>query len=173
MEPQRALIFGRFQPFHLGHLEVIKWALKSFDEIVLLIGMADESHTHRNPFTAGERIWMIRESLKEENIGLDRIITATVPTMNVYVGNAFYILNLVPKIQAIITRNPIIAQVFKDAGLRVVVPPDFNREKFRGTTIRQMMLKGEKWEDCVPKAVVRIVYTLNGVERLKKANSSD
>ncbi|MEM3478355.1 MAG: adenylyltransferase/cytidyltransferase family protein, partial [Archaeoglobaceae archaeon] len=36
---KRALIFGRFQPFHLGHLEVIKWALKSFDELVLLIGM--------------------------------------------------------------------------------------------------------------------------------------
>ncbi|MEM4292401.1 MAG: nicotinamide-nucleotide adenylyltransferase, partial [Archaeoglobaceae archaeon] len=117
---KRALIFGRFQPFHLGHLEVIKWALKSFDELVLLIGMADESHTLRNPFTAGERIWMIRESLIENGISLDKIITATVPTMSVYVGNAFYILNLVPKIRAIITRNPIIAQVFKDAGLEVL-----------------------------------------------------
>ncbi|MEM0022000.1 MAG: nicotinamide-nucleotide adenylyltransferase, partial [Archaeoglobaceae archaeon] len=144
---KRALIFGRFQPFHLGHLEVIKWALKSFDELVLLIGMADESHTLRNPFTAGERIWMIRESLIENGISLDKIITATVPTMSVYVGNAFYILNLVPKIRAIITRNPIIAQVFKDAGLEVLIPPDFNREKFRGTTIRKMMLNGGNWKD--------------------------
>ncbi|MCS7119353.1 MAG: nicotinamide-nucleotide adenylyltransferase [Archaeoglobaceae archaeon] len=170
---KRALIFGRFQPFHLGHLEVIKWALKSFDEIVLLIGMADESHTLRNPFTAGERIWMIRESLIEGNISLDRIITATVPTMSVYVGNAFYILNLVPKIKAIITRNPVIAQVFEDAGLEVVYPPNFNREKFRGTTIRKMMLNGKNWQDCVPKAVVRIIESINGVERLKRANSSD
>ncbi|MEM0202915.1 MAG: nicotinamide-nucleotide adenylyltransferase [Archaeoglobaceae archaeon] len=170
---KRALIFGRFQPFHLGHLEVIKWALKSFDEIVLLIGMADESHTLRNPFTAGERIWMIRESLIENGISLDKIITATVPTMSVYVGNAFYILNLVPKIKAIITRNPIIAQVFKDAGLEVLIPPDFNREKFRGTTIRKMMLNGGNWKECVPNAVVRIIESINGVERLKKANSRD
>lgn len=170
---QRALIFGRFQPFHLGHLEVIKWALKSFDEIVLLVGMADESHTLRNPFTAGERIWMIRESLIENGISLDRIITATVPTMSVYVGNAFYILNLVPKIKAIITRNPIIAQVFKDAGLEVLIPPDFNREKFRGTTIRRMMLNGENWEECVPKAVVRIIKAIDGVERLRRANARD
>lgn len=170
---KRALIFGRFQPFHLGHLEVIKWALKSFEEIVLLIGMADESHTLRNPFTAGERIWMIRESLIENGISLDKIITATVPTMSVYVGNAFYILNLVPKVKAIITRNPIIAQVFQDAGLEVLIPPDFNREKFRGTTIRRMMLNGENWEECVPKAVVRIVKAIDGVERLRKANTRD
>ncbi|MFN3383651.1 MAG: nicotinamide-nucleotide adenylyltransferase [Archaeoglobaceae archaeon] len=170
---KRALIFGRFQPFHLGHLEVIKWALKSFDEVVLLIGMADESHTLRNPFTAGERIWMIRESLIESGISLDRIITATVPTMSVYVGNAFYILNLVPKIKAIITRNPIIAQVFKDAGLEVLIPPNFNRERFRGTTIRKMMLNGENWKDCVPNAVARIIESINGVERLKRANSRD
>lgn len=170
---KRALIFGRFQPFHLGHLEVIRWALKSFDEIVLLVGMADESHTLRNPFTAGERIWMIRESLIENEISLDKIITATVPTMSVYVGNAFYILNLVPKIKAIITRNPIIAQVFRDAGLEVLIPPDFNREKFRGTTIRRMMLNGEDWQECVPKAVVRIIESINGVERLRRANARD
>ncbi|MEM2787642.1 MAG: adenylyltransferase/cytidyltransferase family protein, partial [Archaeoglobaceae archaeon] len=85
MQVKRALIFGRFQPFHLGHLNVIRWALERFDELVLLVGMADESHTLRNPFTAGERITMIRESLKEEGISLDRIITATVPTMSVYV----------------------------------------------------------------------------------------
>jgi len=171
--PKRALIFGRFQPFHLGHLEVIRWALKTFDELVLLVGMADESHTVRNPFTAGERIWMIRESLIEAGISLDRIITATVPTMSVYVGNAFYILNLVPKVQAIITRNPVIAQVFKDAGLEVIIPPDFKRDKYRGTTIRKMMLNGENWQECVPKAVVRIVEAVKGIERLKKANSSD
>jgi len=47
----RALIFGRFQPFHLGHLMVIKWALEKFDELVLLVGMANESHTLLNPFT--------------------------------------------------------------------------------------------------------------------------
>ncbi len=45
----RALIFGRFQPFHFGHLNVIKWALEKFDELVLLVGMANESHTLLNP----------------------------------------------------------------------------------------------------------------------------
>jgi len=172
-ELKRALIFGRFQPFHIGHLMVIRWALKKYDELVLLVGMADESHTTQNPFTAGERIWMIREALKEANINLDRIITATVPTMSVYVGHAYYIINLVPKVHAIITRNPVIAQAFKDAGLEVVVPPEFDRSKYRGSYIRQLMLDDEPWENLVPKAVRNIIKLLNGVERLKKASSMD
>lgn len=171
--PKRALIFGRFQPFHFGHLEVIKWALNDFDELVLLVGMADESHTLLNPFTAGERIWMIREALKGEGVELGRIITATVPTMSVYVGHAFYIINLVPEVNAIITRNPVIAQVFKDAGLDVVIPPEFARDKYRGSYIRKLMLEDEEWERLVPKAVADIVNKINGTERLKRAASMD
>jgi nicotinamide-nucleotide adenylyltransferase len=171
--PKRALIFGRFQPFHLGHLEVVKWALERFDELVLLIGMADESHTVHNPFTAGERIWMIREALKDAGISLNRVITATVPTMRVYVGHALYIINLVPLVHAIITRNPVIAQVFRDAGLEVIYPPQFARDRYRGTTIRQLMLKGGNWQELVPDVVVKIIEYLNGVERIINAGSGD
>jgi len=172
-ELRRALIFGRFQPFHFGHLNVVKWALDDFDELVLLVGMADESHTLLNPFTAGERIWMIREALKAEGVNLSRIVTATVPTMSVYVGNAFYIINLVPKIKAIITRNPVIAQVFSDAGLEVMSPPEFDRSKFRGSYIRKLMLEDEEWESLVPKTVAEIIHRIDGVDRLRRAASMD
>jgi len=56
----RALLYGRFQPFHKGHLAIAKWAYNELkvDEMVFLVGMASESYTPRNPFTAGERIEM-------------------------------------------------------------------------------------------------------------------
>ncbi|MBP1357507.1 MAG: adenylyltransferase/cytidyltransferase family protein, partial [Sulfolobus sp.] len=41
----RGLYPGRFQPFHLGHLSVIKWALERVNELIILIGSAQESHT--------------------------------------------------------------------------------------------------------------------------------
>ncbi len=172
-KPLRALIFGRFQPFHFGHLEVVKWALNDFDELVLLVGMADESHTLLNPFTAGERIWMIRDALKDEGVDLSRIITATCPTMSVYVGHAFYIINLVPEVSAIITRNPVIAQVFSDAGLEVVSPPEFDRSRYRGSRIRKLMLEDAEWRELIPSTVARIIDEINGVERLKRAASRD
>ncbi|MCQ4350098.1 MAG: adenylyltransferase/cytidyltransferase family protein, partial [Sulfolobales archaeon] len=62
---RRALFPGRFQPIHLGHIEVIKWTLEKFDEIIIVIGSSQESHTIMNPFSAGERIEMIRKALIE------------------------------------------------------------------------------------------------------------
>ncbi|MEM2915309.1 MAG: adenylyltransferase/cytidyltransferase family protein, partial [Candidatus Bathyarchaeia archaeon] len=59
----RALYVGRFQPFHLGHLEAVKYMLRNSKEVIIVIGSAQESHTLTNPFTAGERVYMIRLAL--------------------------------------------------------------------------------------------------------------
>ena len=56
----RGLYVGRFQPFHLGHLGAIKEVLKEVDELAIVIGSAQYSHNPSNPFTAGERLVMIR-----------------------------------------------------------------------------------------------------------------
>ncbi|MGA3854978.1 adenylyltransferase/cytidyltransferase family protein, partial [Bacillus pumilus] len=64
----RGFIIGRFQPFHKGHLEVIKKIAEEVDEIIIGIGSAQKSHTLENPFTAGERILMITQSLKDYDL---------------------------------------------------------------------------------------------------------
>ncbi|MEM0023032.1 MAG: adenylyltransferase/cytidyltransferase family protein, partial [Archaeoglobaceae archaeon] len=48
----RALFIGRFQPYHLGHHEVVKKILEEVDELIIGIGSAQESHSLENPFTA-------------------------------------------------------------------------------------------------------------------------
>jgi nicotinamide-nucleotide adenylyltransferase len=58
----RGLYVGRFQPFHLGHLDAIKYTLKEVDELVIVIGSAQYSHNANNPFTAGERLVMVRQA---------------------------------------------------------------------------------------------------------------
>ncbi|MFZ0697114.1 MAG: adenylyltransferase/cytidyltransferase family protein, partial [Nitrososphaeraceae archaeon] len=40
----RGLFIGRFQPFHLGHLATIKFALKTVEQLVITVGSADKSH---------------------------------------------------------------------------------------------------------------------------------
>ena len=65
---KRALFIGRFQPFHKGHLEAVKMILKENDEIIIAVGSAQYSHKLENPFTAGERITMIRKALEEEKV---------------------------------------------------------------------------------------------------------
>src|SRR3989440_3791051 len=64
----RAFFIGRFQPFHRGHLAMVKRILESNGEIIVGIGSAQYSHTGENPFTAGERDEMIQKALDAESI---------------------------------------------------------------------------------------------------------
>ena len=58
------LVFiGRFQPFHNGHLAVVRAGMARADRLLILIGSAGAPRSPRNPFTALERAACIRASL--------------------------------------------------------------------------------------------------------------
>lgn len=116
---------------------------------------------------------MIREALREAGIDLSRIITATLPTMEVHVGAAHYVLTHVPPVESIITRNPVIARVFREAGIKVEKPPAFNRNELRGEHIRRLIAAGGAWEHLVPPAVVRIIREIDGVARIREITTED
>ena len=61
---KRGLVLGRFQPFHFGHLELIKEMVRGEIEPLICIGSAQHSHTDENPFTAEERKEMIYTIMK-------------------------------------------------------------------------------------------------------------
>jgi bifunctional NMN adenylyltransferase/nudix hydrolase len=60
-----AVFIGRFQPFHAGHLQVIRAGLARADHLIVLIGSAWQPRTPRNPWTHQEREQMIRACLSE------------------------------------------------------------------------------------------------------------
>lgn len=63
------LVFlGRFQPVHIGHVEVIETALKLAKQVIVVVGSANQPRTIKNPWTAPERINMIRESINSDRI---------------------------------------------------------------------------------------------------------
>jgi nicotinamide-nucleotide adenylyltransferase len=64
---QVVLFLGRFQPFHLGHLHVVKSLIKKYD-LVIGIGSANIKRSEMNPFSADERKKMINAVLKKEKI---------------------------------------------------------------------------------------------------------
>ena len=79
MTARNALIIGRFQPFHNGHLMVLK-AMASKYSPVVAIGSAQLSHTADNPFTAGERYEMILSAVEDEGLQV-RILPVPDPAM--------------------------------------------------------------------------------------------
>ena len=65
-EHDLAVVIGRFQPFHFGHLALLEHALSVAPRAVLVLGSARGPRMAKNPFTADERIAMIRESLEPD-----------------------------------------------------------------------------------------------------------
>lgn len=60
---ERAVLIGRFQPFHQGHAALLKQALAAAPRVVVVIGSAFQARTPKNPFTWQERADMIRQTL--------------------------------------------------------------------------------------------------------------
>ena len=57
---KKGLILGRFQPFHLGHLNVVQEVMNEGLLPIIGIGSSEEGNTLNNPFTSQERIAMIK-----------------------------------------------------------------------------------------------------------------
>lgn len=78
-KPYRLAVFiGRFQPFHKGHLAVVRQALESADHILILVGSANLGQTPRNPFPTQMRIQWIREGILYDGIHSNRTSIAPI-----------------------------------------------------------------------------------------------
>jgi len=61
-----ALVIGRFQPFHRGHVALVAHALEVGRRAILVLGSAGAPRSAKNPFTVEERVDMIRDSFEPE-----------------------------------------------------------------------------------------------------------
>ncbi|MGD1061034.1 MAG: nicotinamide-nucleotide adenylyltransferase [Methanomassiliicoccales archaeon] len=161
-----ALVIGRFQPFHRGHLEVIRTISEDCDTVTIGIGSAQFSHTIENPFTAGERHLMISRALKDARV--EDYFLVPIIDINRYAVWVSHVVSLVPLFQAIYSNNPLTRRLFEEAGFEVRDSPMFNREVYSGTEIRRRMIVGEDWRTAVPSAVAEVVEEIDGVNRLKE-----
>ncbi|HHT75825.1 MAG TPA: nicotinamide-nucleotide adenylyltransferase [Methanomassiliicoccaceae archaeon] len=160
-----ALLIGRFQPFHIGHLEVIKTISRQCDRLIVGIGSAQLSHTFENPFTAGERHLMINRALHDE--GLDNYFLVPMVDINRYAVWVAHVQSLVPPFQDVYTNNPLTRRLFEEAGYNVRSAPLFNREVYSGTEIRKRIISGKEWEHLVPKGVAETIIEVGGDQRLR------
>lgn len=62
------LVFiGRFQPFHLAHMQTIEIALQQSQNVILALGSAQSERNIKNPFLAVEREQMILSNFPEQD----------------------------------------------------------------------------------------------------------
>ena len=169
----RGLLVGRMQPVHNGHLQVIKSILEEVDEVIIGIGSAQLSHTMKDPFTAGERVMMLTKALSENGIPASKYYI--IPIQDVACNSVWvaHVKMLTPPFECIYSGNPLVQQLFIEAGNKVTEPPLFNREIYSGTEVRKRILADKDWELLVPKSVVNVIDEIDGISRMKRLSKKE
>lgn len=138
--------------------------------MVIGIGSAQKSHDLSDPFTAGERVMMIRHALEEIDIRHYALPIEDIQQNSIWVS---YILSRTPPFDIVYSNNPLVILLFEEAGITVLQSPMYQRNIYSGTGIREKMISGEKWEHLVPPAIANAIEEINGVTRLRSVSTTD
>ena len=158
------LFIGRFQPFHNGHLSMVKQMEKECDELIIAVGSAQYAFYQQNPMTAGERIEAITNALKKEI--KKPFYVVPVEDINCYPNYVSHVESLVPKFSTIYTGNSIVAELFAAKGYEVKDAPSVSN--ICATEVRKAIGKKEKWNHFVPEEVHEFLVKNKIDERIRR-----
>ena len=167
MQKVRGILIGRMQPVHKGHMQVINKILEEVDEIIIGIGSAQISHELKDPFTAGERIVMISQSLADEDVDPSRYYIIPMQDINFNAIWASHVKMLTPPFSVVYSGNPLVKQLFSEEVYEVRQPPLYDRLHLSGTEVRRRIIEGENWQELVPNATAEVIEEIKGIERIK------
>lgn len=169
----RGLFVGRFQPPHKGHLKAMKDILEKVDELIIVVGSSQYSHTMDNPFTTGERVAMIKRALTEEGVDLSRCWIIPVPDLHIHMIWVAEVIGYTPKFDTVYTNEPLTRRLFIERGFKVKPVPFHQREEYSSTEIRERILNKKNWEELVPETVAQFIKEIDGTERLRDLAKTD
>ncbi len=166
----RGFYIGRYQPCHDGHRHMIEEIATEVDELVLGIGSAGDSHTTRNPFTAGERVMMVTKGVEDLDLTTYVVPIEDLERNAVWVS---HVRSMTPRFDVAYSNNPLVVRLFEEAGVEVRGSPMFRREVLEGTELRERMIHGRDWAELVPETVADVIREVDGVERIRRIAESD
>lgn len=164
---------GRFQPFHLGHLDLAKQILSECDEVIIAITSSQFNYLEKDPFTAGERIEMIHNSLNAANLDISKFFIVAIENQFNIATWVSYLQASLPKFDKVFSGNDYVAMLLADSGIQVVKPKFLDQTVYNATKIRSMIKSNDDWESLVPKEVAEFLKKINAKNRLNVISHSD
>ena len=158
------LLIGRFQPFHLGHLDAVRFALSSVDKLFIGRGSSNKFNEKRNPFTADERKQMIESSLDEAT--REKIKIYYIPDVNDHKKWTYQVDEIVPKYDTVFSNDEFTHTLFGKRGITVISVPLKQREVLSGTDIRVKIRDDQDWSGLVPEGTKKVLLKINAKDRL-------
>ncbi|MGI0081941.1 MAG: nicotinamide-nucleotide adenylyltransferase [Nitrosopumilaceae archaeon] len=160
------LFIGRFQPFHLGHVEAVKFGLSHAENLWIAIGSSNKSNEKRNPFSADERKEMIQSSL--DSTTLKRVQIYYIPDIDDHEKWTYHVDSIVPKYDLVFSNDDFTITLYQKRGIKTMKVPLKEREKFSGTNIREMITMGTNWQEFVPEGTKNVLLKIDAERRLSK-----
>jgi len=173
-----AVIHGRFQPLHLGHLEYLLAGARTCDVLVVGITNPDPTLTEfepsdprrgsaeANPFTFYERYLMVEGALREAGVAAESLRIVPFPhgtpeRLHHYAPrDALHLLTVYDDWGEVKLHR------FKQIGCPVRVLWRRSEKVTSGSEVRRRIRSGEAWEHLVPPAVAGVVGRPEIQERL-------
>ena len=159
------LLIGRFQPFHLGHLEALEFALSKVDKLWLGLGSSNKPTEKNNPFSAEERKEMILSSIDDSM--KEKISIYFIPDLDNHVKWIEKIDTIVPEFDIVFSNDELTNHLYSKRDVQVMPIPFLKRDELSGTNVRDLIISDQNWNVLVPKGTENFLITHNAKERLK------
>ena len=159
------LLIGRFQPFHLGHLEAFQFALSKVDKLWVGIGSSNIPAQKNDPFSTEERKEMILSSTDDSM--KDKISIYFIPDFDNHIQWIEKIDNIVPKFDIVFSNDEFTKHLYSIRSVQVISIPFLKRDELSGTNIRNLIISDQKWDDLVPEGTKNFLINISAKERLK------
>lgn len=97
------VLIGRFQPVHTAHVALIRRAFELGRKVIIIVGSSDQPRTYKNPWTFGEREFMLMQAIKSN--GFVGQYTIAPNTDTIYNDTAW-----MRRIHEIVSKNSMLAK---------------------------------------------------------------
>ena len=144
-----ALLIGRFQPFHFGHLYLIRRALAASDRLIIGIGSSNMTNV-KNPLSWRLRKKMLERVIKEEK--LDGKIKKIIPLKDFFNDEKWLnnVLKRTGGFDFAVGNNDWVNRIMKKGRKEVMTVPYYKRYLYEGEKIRGLISNAKPWESRVP-----------------------
>lgn len=165
------LLIGRFQPFHLGHLNIIKRYHSKGFFVKIGIGSAEKPQEKLNPFSDKERENMIKLALNEIKIRNYRIYK--IPDTKSHKEWLKKTVKIIGPFDVLFTGNKKVKTLFENGSKKIYY---FNesKDRFKGIKANDIRKKWSKTKSRagLPKSVFLYLKKINTLDRLKEMHDS-
>ena len=159
------LLIGRFQPFHLGHLEALQFALSRVEKLWVGLGSSNKPSQKNNPFSAEERKKMILSSIDDSMN--EKISIYFIPDLNNHIRWIERIDAIVPSFDIVFSNDELTKHLYLKRNVQVISIPFLKRDVLSGTNIRNLIISDQKWDHLVPEGTKNFLINTNAKECLK------